>query len=163
MRPCGWAISDDNPFPFGSGAPLTLEHTTDGGATWIPQYVYQTTPSCTQSTSSSRRPAGQRATAALGEQRRLPDGAIFGSTNGGHTWTKEKLPEGAPDMTGLQFPSRHSGWAVGTSYDGNDDAVQAWVLHTTDGGKTWARLADLNDSLATRSTSAIPRTAGWAA
>ncbi len=36
----GWAISDED-FGYGAtGAPLTVEHTTDGGATWVPQHVY---------------------------------------------------------------------------------------------------------------------------
>ena len=53
-------------------------------------------------------------------------------------------------MTGLQFLNASDGWAVGTSYDYDTDAPrQGWVLHTTDGGKTWARLPGLDDSLAT--------------
>ena len=35
----GWAISDED-FGYLTGAPLTVEHTTDGGATWVPQHVY---------------------------------------------------------------------------------------------------------------------------
>ncbi|MGD0998001.1 MAG: YCF48-related protein, partial [Thermoleophilia bacterium] len=153
----GWAISS-NPFPFGSGAPLALEHTTDGGATWIPQYVYQTTE--LHAVDFVDAQTGWAAGGWWGSGGGYPTGAIFGSTNGGYTWTREKLPKGAPDMTGVQFPSRHSGWAVGTSYDGNDDAVQSWVLHTTDGGKTWVRRADLNDSLATTVQFSDPSN-GW--
>ena len=142
----GWAISDED-FGYGAtGAPLTVEHTTDGGATWVPQYVYDNADlsgvdfisDTTGWVSGYYQPSANS------------DGlsGIFTTTNSGLTWVKEKLPTGAPDMTGLQFLGAGDGWAVGTSYDDNDEPLQGWVLHSTDGGKTWARVPGLAGSLA---------------
>ena len=141
----GWAISDDN---YGSGvnAPLTVEHTTDGGATWVPQYVYDNANlfavDFVNDTTGWASGDYQPSQNSYG----LP--GIFTTTNAGLTWSKEKLPAGAPDMTGLQFLDANDGWAVGTAYDQDYNATQGWVLHTTDGGKTWTSLPGLADSLA---------------
>jgi photosystem II stability/assembly factor-like uncharacterized protein len=143
----GWAISDEQD-SGDTGAPLSLEHTTDGGATWIPQYVYSNTDLNAidfLDASTGWASGGFYAN----EDAWQPMGAIFHSTDDGYTWTKEKLPKGAPDMTGLQFLDANVGWATGVSYDDNGDVQQAWVLQTTDGGTTWTRRADLNDTLAT--------------
>ena len=144
MTSSGWAISDDN---FGSGvnAPLTVEHTTDGGATWVPQYVYDNANlfavdfiNDTTGWASGDYQPSQNSNGLPG---------IFTTTNAGLTWSKEKLPAGAPDMTGLQFLDANDA-AVGTAYDQDYNATQGWVLHTTDGGKTWTSLPGLAASLA---------------
>ena len=142
----GWAVSDDGLGYGGAGAPLTVEHTTDGGATWVPQYVYDNADlygvdfisDTTGWVCGDYRPS-QNSDGLSG---------IFATTNSGLTWVKEKLPSGAPDMTGLQFLGAGDGWAVGTSYDDNYNPQEGWVLHSTDGGKTWARVPGLADSLA---------------
>ncbi len=144
----GWAISDDNESDGGIGAPLTIEHTSDGGTTWLPEYVYDNAELFAVDfiNTTTGWVAGDYVPSENSDG--LP--GIFASTNGGVTWTREKLPSGAPDMTGLQFLDGSDGWAVGTSYDQDDEyPQQGWVLHTTDGGKSWARLAGLDDSLAT--------------
>jgi len=143
----GWAISDDNE-GFTVGAPLTVEHTTDGGATWLPEYVYDnaTLYALDFIDPTTGWVAGEYQPSE--NSNGLP--GIFATTNGGITWSKEKLPVGAPAITGLQFVSANDGWAVGTSYDGEYDyPQQGWVLHTTDGGRSWVRVAGLDDSLVT--------------
>ena len=142
----GWAISNMD-FPFGGvGAPLTVEHTTDGGVTWVPQYVYDNANlyavdfiSPTTGWASGDYQPSENSNGLPG---------IFATTDGGSTWTKERLPAGAPDMTGLQFLDASNGWAVGTSYDENENPLRGWALHTSDGGKTWTSVTGLADSLA---------------
>ena len=141
----GWAVSDD-PWGNDTAADVTLEHTTDGGATWIPQYIAAgadfTTVDFVNATT------GWAAGGWWSFESDWDVGAIWASTNGGYTWTKEKLPKEAPEITGLQFVSATDGWAVGTGWDDNGDATETWLLHTTDGGATWARVPGLDDTLA---------------
>ena len=145
----GWAISDDNSGE-NSGANVTMQHTTDGGATWIPQFVAGNTALSTVDFVDAN--AGWAAGGWYSDAG--PAGAVFSSTDGGFTWTREKLPRGVPAITGLQFLNKSDGWAVGTSWtvDNATDTVtsdEGWVLHTTDGGATWLRASGLDDSLAT--------------
>ena len=142
----GWAISNMN-FSFGgSGAPLTVEHTTDGGLDWQPQYVYDNASLFAVDFVNDTIGWASGDYQPSENSNGLP--GIFATTNGGTTWTKERLPVGAPDMTGLQFLDASDGWAVGTGYDENDNPTQGWVLHTTDGGKTWTSVPRVGDSLA---------------
>ncbi len=55
----GWAISDDNS-GWNAGANLTMQHTTDGGVTWIPSSS-PATPRSARSTSSTPRRVGRPA------------------------------------------------------------------------------------------------------
>jgi photosystem II stability/assembly factor-like uncharacterized protein len=144
----GWAVGSPGfGFGFGQpGAPLSLERTTDGGVTWVPQYVVGNPNlvavdfiSATTGWAAGYLPSGNGT---------LP--GIFATTNGGVTWTKEKVPAAAQSITDVQFLDASDGWAVGTSYDQNFDyPQQGWVLHTTDGGATWVRVPGLTDSLST--------------
>ena len=139
----GWAISDD-PFPWGLGANTCIERTTDGGATWIPLYVasgaalqaVQFLDVSTGWVAGSYQPMENESVAA-----------IFATTNGGFTWTREKLPKDAPEISGLQFLDAQTGWAVGVSEDWETGVETGWVLHTTDGGKTWTRVPGLDDAV----------------
>ena len=145
----GWAITSDNT-GWNAGANVTMEHTTDGGATWIPQFVAGNT--ALSAVSFVDGATGWAAGGWYASLSAFPQAAVFGSTDGGFTWTQEKLPKGSPAITGLQFVSKTDGWAVGTSYVGDwydYTADQGWVLHTTDGGATWTRVAGLADSQAT--------------
>ena len=142
----GWAISDD-PWGDDTAADVSLEHTTDGGATWIPQYIAAGADFTTVDFVN-----GSTGWVAGGWWSNSSDwdvGAIWASTNGGFTWTKEKLPKEAPEITGLQFLSATDGWAVGTGWDDNGYATETWLLHTTDGGATWTRVPGLDDTWAT--------------
>ena len=108
----GWAITTDNS-GWNTGANVTMEHTTDGGATWIPQFVAGNT-----ALSAVSFVDATTGWAAGGwDASRGPAGAMFETTDGGFTWTQEKLPDGTPAITGLQFVSKTDGWAVGTGYD----------------------------------------------
>jgi photosystem II stability/assembly factor-like uncharacterized protein len=107
----GWVISDDNQ-SWNPGANVTMQHTTDGGATWIPQFVAGNTAlSAVDFVDATTGWAAGGWYASAG-----PAGALFKSTDGGFTWTQEKLPKGTPALTGLQFVSKTEGWAVGLGY-----------------------------------------------
>jgi photosystem II stability/assembly factor-like uncharacterized protein len=142
----GWAISDQS-FSFGgSAAPLTLERTTDGGATWVPQYVVGN-PSLLAVDFINATTGWAAGYYQPSDNGVVP--GIFATTDGGVTWVKEKVPAAAQFITGVQFLDASDGWAVGTNYDQYFDyPQQGWVLHTTDGGKTWVRVPGLTDSLA---------------
>ena len=59
-------------------------------------------------------------------------GHIVFSDDGGTTWTQAQVPVGA-DLTALTFVDAMHGWAVGH---------EGVVLHTADGGATWALQLD---------------------
>ncbi len=141
-----WAISDDTS-GFNLGANVSVQHTTDGGQTWVVQSVPGNTAlSAIDFVDASNGWAGGGAWGDLD----YPLGAIFASADGGTDWQQEKLPKGTPAITSLQFVSATDGWAVGVAYDWDTGAEEAgWVLHTTDGGATWSRVAGLDDALAT--------------
>ena len=73
---------------------------------------------------------------------------IFADDKRWHDLDQGKVAGRRADMTGLQFLDASDGWAVGTGYDENDNPTQGWVLHTTDGGKTWTSVPGVGDSLA---------------
>jgi photosystem II stability/assembly factor-like uncharacterized protein len=141
-----WAVSNDMT-GWNEGPNLSLEHTTDAGATWIPQFVPGNMGLLAIDFTSADD--GWVGGYWWSSDFSYPAGAIFATTNGGFTWTREKLPKEAPAITGLQFVSPTEGWAVGMTYDDNDDAQQGWVLHTTDGGATWTQVPGLADAQAT--------------
>ena len=59
-------------------------------------------------------------------------GHILYSDNQGKSWTQASVPVSS-DLTAVSFPSPQKGWAVG------HDGV---VLHSSDGGATWAKQFD---------------------
>ncbi len=137
----GWALTGE---PDIGDAPtgVALERTTDAGRTWIPQSVGDGVALAAVdflADGTTGWVAGDRLSAD--DQ---PSPAIYGSTDGGQTWTKEILPalsgsEGR--ITGLQFCDANNGWAVGTgdSFAAGGFKRYDYLLHTTDGGQTWAQ------------------------
>jgi len=61
-------------------------------------------------------------------------GGLFATTDGGAIWHRQDIPGGSHEVTQVQFLDAENGWAVGRG-------VHGWVAHTTDGGRTWTRLA----------------------
>ena len=59
-------------------------------------------------------------------------GHILYSDDEGRTWTQASVPVSVT-LTALSFPTPQQGWAVGHS---------GVILHTADGGQTWARQLD---------------------
>lgn len=72
---------------------------------------------------------------------------IATTTDGGHTWTPEQLPQDVPDpsIDGLSCPTANECWASGTALaprqigkvSNMDSPV---LLGTTDGGATWSKV-----------------------
>jgi photosystem II stability/assembly factor-like uncharacterized protein len=63
---------------------------------------------------------------------------VFATTDGGATWHRQITPGSSGDVHQVQFLDTQNGWAVGS-------ARRGWVAHTTDGGRTWTRLAGFAD------------------
>ncbi len=61
-------------------------------------------------------------------------GRVWSTTNGGRTW-KQSLSAGTSSISGITFGSASSGYLSIDSF--GDDATNAYVLHTGDGGKSW--------------------------
>lgn len=59
-------------------------------------------------------------------------GVIIVSSDGGASWTQADVPASVA-LTGIDFPTPESGWAVG--HDG-------LILHSADGGLTWQKQLD---------------------
>jgi len=66
----------------------------------------------------------------------LLDGAgrVWSTTNGGGSWT-DRMSVGTSDISGISFGSSMSGFLSVASF--GDDFVNAYVMHTNDGGKSW--------------------------
>ncbi len=108
----GWAV----------GANGVIVHTADGGGVWSAQ------ASGTSKQLNSVFFADAEKGWAVG------DGVILRTTNGGVSWTSD---EGATpaDLHSVTFMDTSNGWAVGETCC----AYSMYVLHTSDGGKTWIR------------------------
>ena len=69
------------------------------------------------------------------------DSTLFHTTDGGATWSKERLTmvPGAA-LLRLDFVDAENGWLIGSCFPGGQQ-YDSWgvVLHTTDGGETWAQ------------------------
>jgi photosystem II stability/assembly factor-like uncharacterized protein len=67
------------------------------------------------------------------------DCTLFHTTDGGATWSKERLTmvPGAA-LRRLDFVDAENGWLIGSCFP---DGYDSWgvVLHTTDGGETWVQ------------------------
>jgi photosystem II stability/assembly factor-like uncharacterized protein len=143
----GWAVTAEP--GAGSGSNDAVERTTDGGDTWVPQFVANmAVPSSVDFTSDD---AGCVAGGYIPNGNGAEVPAIFRTTDGGQSWTRTTVPLGAHQqgvMWSLSFPDPDDGWAVEGIYSVlSPDSYEetAAVLHSTDGGATWASVAALAD------------------
>lgn len=74
-------------------------------------------------------------------------GTILRSDDGGHTWTSQVAPTDF-DVQAVSFISDRVGWAVASPDDLPVAADSLVVLHTTDGGVHWSKLATIPDAVA---------------
>ena len=61
-------------------------------------------------------------------------GRLWSTSNGGRSW-KQRMSAGTSAISGITFGSASSGYLSIDSF--GDDATNAYVLHTTDGGRSW--------------------------
>jgi hypothetical protein len=158
----GWAVAQD-PGMGDSGSSDAIERTTDGGATWMPQWV-DNNASLAAVDFLADGTTGWAAgyTWSNGP----PQAAIYASTDAGLSWKKEAL-RGLPgtqvaEITGLQFTDATDGWAVGYGIDilpaGSRESD--YLLHTTNGGQTWMQVPGFAGNEATTVCFSDPQD-GW--
>lgn len=59
---------------------------------------------------------------------------VFGTVDGGITWTHLDTLPSEEVITGLHFIDRHTGWMAGNSFG---IPIGSHIFHTIDGGHTW--------------------------
>lgn len=139
----GWATGD-TPIQY-AGADVgfsdfqaSIWHTTDGGQTWSPQSVPSSAALLKRVTfvnANTGFAAGLKVSGydSYGGPQFL--GAIYGTTDGGHTWNEVFATSAGFTFTSLYFTDASNGWAAGFPHA--SDYGYAFTFHTTDGGKTW--------------------------
>jgi photosystem II stability/assembly factor-like uncharacterized protein len=119
--------------------------TTDGGATW-----------------TSSPPGGIALSFIDADVGWVVDGEhVFATKDGGVTWTP--LPTGIPGLQGLQavrFVDRLNGWILGLVVT-PEGAAFGVILHTTDGGLTWAEQLRADQSVGFSAIDFVSPTTGW--
>jgi len=104
--------------------------TTDGGATWkdVSPDAEMIVTDCSFVSATEGWVVGQ-------------DQTIFHTTDGGATWEKQKLTGiSQTQLWDIHFSDAQNGWATGSCFP-SGRAFDSWgvVLHTTDGGESWAQ------------------------
>jgi uncharacterized protein (TIGR03437 family) len=115
----------------------TVWHTTDGGQTWAPQTIPSSAMVLTRVFFVDSRTgfaAGFKQAGYDGFDNPIPVGAIYGTTDGGHTWNEVFATDYDFTFTALDFTDANNGWASGYTDYACD---RASAYHTADGGKTW--------------------------
>lgn len=132
-----WATAFDPTNPTGACSEFT--HTIDGGDTWVPGIINNTTGL------ASAMVFGMSATKAYVPMYKVtgsnPQG-IYVTTDGGTTWTRQTTalfsnPISFPDC--VHFFNADEGWALGDPINGEYE-----IYTTTDGGTTWAPVSGSN-------------------
>jgi uncharacterized protein (TIGR03437 family) len=137
-RPVQYDVSEDD-FVDWQGS---IWHTVDGGQTWAQQTMPATTSLLTRVDfvdSKTGWAAGLKLTGYPGYSDGFNIavllGVIYGTTNGGATWTELFTTSQGLTFTALHFVDAMNGWAAGFPH--SSDWTGGCTFHTTDGGKTW--------------------------
>lgn len=110
----GWIVGDNG----------VIAHTSDGGATFLPQ------KSGTSDSLSSVSFVNPKEGWAVGE-----NGTIIHTKDGGENW-ETQVSGTKISLKSVQFINSRQGWAVGGGHD-RDSRPFSVLLHTDDGGATW--------------------------
>jgi photosystem II stability/assembly factor-like uncharacterized protein len=130
---------------WAAGTQGTIINTTDGGMHWTQQSVSTTDEfrdvifaNLSQGWATSVRIHHYDVWGDPDDWR----ASLWHTSNGGASWEKQSIPEGAAILNRLDFVEASTGWVVGVKYIG-DDAYgrpmhRAAIYHTANGGATWA-------------------------
>jgi photosystem II stability/assembly factor-like uncharacterized protein len=58
---------------------------------------------------------------------------VFGTSDGGNTWTHLDTFPRSEVLSAIHFIDRHTGWIAGYGFA----SFQSHIFHTTDGGNSW--------------------------
>ncbi len=117
----------------------SIWHTSDGGQTWAQQTVPYNTSLLNRIEFIDSR-TGWAAGLKLTGYSTLTNnpehlGAIYGTTDGGRTWTEIFATSSGFTFTALDFVDASNGWAAGFPHNSGYNGT--CTFHTADGGKTW--------------------------
>jgi len=142
-------------------------HTTDGGKSW-----QDVTPPYPAGSSGQFPPTfaslgGSLAWVAVPEK--LPDGtsagAIFRTSDGGHTWQQATLPTSQLGISQVQFVNAQDGWVLSSPGGGAAGSEGVNLFRSTDGGQTWSLVAHAPGALPLQGIKSgmswISATTGW--
>lgn len=120
----GWAVSEEAGDAGTGQVRYAVLHTADGGANWSVQWGGG--PTAPSSAPELWFPDAENGFALAG-------GTLLKTEDGGAHWSALPLGAGNPVPQHMAFIDPETGWL--TAGQGNT----LYVLHTADGGKTWAR------------------------
>lgn len=112
-----------------SGSGLSVVTTTNGGVTWLPQ---------APPTLSGAIPNPFIDCASVTSCVGAGGSALFGSIDGGSTWSSQPPPFGTSQLTAGTCPSTVECYALGWGFTGRSTAPVPIVVNSNDGGSTWA-------------------------
>jgi photosystem II stability/assembly factor-like uncharacterized protein len=154
----GWAVGETQGSDAGYNQTVIM-HTTDGGTTWTQQLDFSPHYTSMEDDATLTSVACTDAEHAVAVGYDEDNAEIWRTTNSGQNWTRvgQKLWPlyDETDLSDVVFVNATHGWAVGGGY----------IIHTTDGGATWAKQLIPNDldSLPLDALSFVSPTQGWAA
>ena len=149
----GWAVgTDDTGGDSGTGR---IYATSDGGLTWQRQGANMTQTTLTGvSFADAEHGWVCGLDLAAPELKGVP--LMLATTDGGQSWSKEKLPAGFLWPAAVDFISPQDGWAVGAWNHGRVS------VQTTDGGVHWTESSTGFHNVVLQSVSFIDSLHGWA-
>ena len=166
----GWWIGSWRTMFLAGTAGRVIWRTTDAGKTWKRTATGLKGPAA-QISAISFAPGGKVGWAVGGRGKWLKNGGwwmphipvILHTTNGGKTWTMQKPPAGrSGSLTDVWAISPQQAWI--SSYMGyartNPLTALPWLLHTTNGGRTWPDV--MHHVLSLRKLFFVDARHGWA-
>lgn len=132
----GWAAGD---VPTGDSVNVRgiLLSTSDGGRTWSELKQPNGGPVIPEAINDIYFTSASEGWAAAGSLENGEEDALYHTTNGGQTWSRQPAT-GGQFLRAVHFVSPTRGFAVGITIDAvNEMPGPSKLLETTDGGATW--------------------------
>jgi photosystem II stability/assembly factor-like uncharacterized protein len=162
-------VDDSNGWAVGTNG--TILHTTDGGNTWVRQSIDSQDEFRGVSFVNTKDGWASSFHATKQDDYTKQDtdwkGSVWHTGDGGTSWQRQALPEGASLMNRIKFIDSQEGWAVGIKKTGEvyaGNPVHAGVVyHTADGGNTWEELFSPEPQITFTAVDWIDKKTGWVA